>query len=144
MKKQRKDFPENKPMDNVITQENQFTYTYSAKENKEIQEIQKKYLPQVESKFDELKRLDAQVQNSGMVESLSVGIGGALIFGLGMCLAMQVIGTGIVMMILGILIGLVGMAGMLVAHPVYRKKQRKTKEKFAPRILELTEELYQE
>ena len=105
MKKQRKDCPENKPMDNVITQEKQFTYTYSAQENKEIQEIRKKYLPQVESKFDELKRLDAQVQNSGMVESLSVGIGGALIFGLGMCLAMQVLGTGIVMMILGILIG---------------------------------------
>lgn len=144
MKKQRKDCPENKPMDNVITQEKQFTYTYSAQENKEIQEIRKKYLPQVESKFDELKRLDAQVQNSGMVESLSVGIGGALIFGLGMCLAMQVLGTGIVMMILGILIGLIGMTGMLVAHPVYCKKKKKAKEKLAPRILELTEELYQE
>ena len=131
-------------MDNVITQEKQFTYTYSAQENKEIQEIRKKYLPQVESKFDELKRLDAQVQNSGMVESLSVGIGGALIFGLGMCLAMQVLGTGIVMMILGILIGLIGMTGMLVAHPVYCKKKKKAKEKLAPRILELTEELYQE
>ena len=131
-------------MDNVITHENQFTYTYSAQENKEIQEIRKKYLPQVESKLDELKRLDAKVQNSGMVESLSIGIGGALIFGLGMCLAMQVLGTGIVMMMLGILIGLIGMTGMLVAHPVYRKKQKNAQEKFAPRILELTEELYQE
>ena len=144
MKKQRKDCLENKPMDNVITQENQFTYTYSAKENKEIQEIRKKYLPQVESKLDELKRLDAKVQNSGMVESLSAGIGGALICGLGMCFAMQVLGNGIAMMILGILIGLIGMVGMLVAHPVYRKKQKKAKEKLAPRILELTEELYQE
>ena len=131
-------------MDNTITQKNQFSYTYSAKENKEIQEIRKKYLPQVESKFDELKRLDAQVQNSGMVESLSVGIGGALIFGLGMCLSMKVIGSGIVMMIVGVLIGALGMVLMLIAHPVYRKKQKRTKEKFTPRILELTEELYQE
>lgn len=131
-------------MDNVLSQEKQFTYTYSAKENKEIQEIRKKYLPQVESKFDELKRLDEQAQNSGMIESLCAGIIGTLIFGLGMCLAMQVIGTGIVMMVLGILIGLVGMVGMLFAYPVYRKKQKKAKEKLAPRILELTEELYQE
>ena len=131
-------------MDKVLSQENQFTYTYSAKENKEIQEIRKKYLPQVESKLDELKRLDEQAQNSGMIESLCAGIIGTLIFGLGMCLAMQVIGTGIVMMVLGILIGLVGMVGMLFAYPVYRKKQKKAKEKLAPRILELTEELYQE
>lgn len=131
-------------MDNVLSQEKQFTYTYSAKENKEIQEIRKKYLPQVESKLDELKRLDEQAQNSGMIESLCAGIIGTLIFGLGMCLAMQVIGTGIVMMVLGILFGLVGMVGMLFAYPVYRKKQKKAKEKLAPRILELTEELYQE
>ena len=113
-------------------------------ENKEIQEIRKRYLPQSESKMDELKRLDAQVQNSGMVESLCVGIIGCLIFGLGMCLAMQVLGSGIERIILGILIGIIGMIGMLVAYPVYRRKQKKAKEKFAPRILELTEELYQE
>ena len=129
-------------MDNVISQENSFSYKYSAAENKEIQEIRKKYLPQSESKMDELKRLDAQVQNSGMIESLCTGIIGCLIFGVGMCLAMQVIGSGIVTMILGILIGIIGMGGMLMAYPVYRRKQKQAKEKFAPRILELAEELY--
>ena len=118
-----------------------FTYSYSAKENTEVQAIRKKYLPREESKLEELRRLDETVQASGMVESLSVGIGGALIFGLGMCLAMQVIGSGIVMMILGILIGIVGMIGMLVAYPVYRKVFNQTKEKYTPRILELTTEL---
>ena len=62
-------------------------------------------------------------------------------FGLGMCLAMQVIGSGLVMMVIGILIGIVGMVGMLVAYPVYRKIFKRTKEKYAPRILELTAEL---
>ncbi len=51
-----------------------FNYSYSAKENNEIQEIRKKYLPKEESKFDEIKRLDAKVQNSDMIESLCVGI----------------------------------------------------------------------
>ena len=131
-------------MDNVMKQENVFSYKYSAKENKEIQEIRKRYLPQSESKLEELKRLDARVQNSGIAEALCVGIISCLIFGQGMCFAMQVIGNGILIMILGILIGIVGMAGMLVAYPVYRFQQRRAKEKFSPRILELTEELYQE
>lgn len=131
-------------MDNVLSQENTFSYKYSAEENKEIQEIRKKYLPQSESKLDELKRLDAQVQNSGVVESLCVGITSSLVLGLGMSLAMQVLESGIATMIAGILIGIVGIAGMLTAYPVCRAKQRKAKEKLAPRILELTAELYQE
>jgi len=131
-------------MDNVISQENSFSYKYSATENKEIQEIRKKYLPQSENKLDELKRLDAKVQNSGMVESLCTGIIGCLIFGIGMCLAMQVLGSGIMTMIVGILIGIVGMAVMLVAYPVCHAKKRKAKEKLSPRILKLTDELYQE
>lgn len=121
--------------------ENTFSYKYSAKENAEVQAIRKKYLPKSESKLEELKRLDETVQASGMVESLCAGIGGALIFGLGLCLAMQVIGSGLVMMIIGVLIGIVGMAGMLVAYPVYCKVFSATKEKYAPRILELTAEL---
>ena len=121
--------------------ENTFSYKYSAKENAEVQAIRKKYLPKSESKLEELKRLDETVQASGMVESLCAGIGGALIFGLGLCLAMQVIGSGLVMMIIGVLIGIVGIAGMLVAYPVYRKVFSATKEKYAPRILELTAEL---
>ena len=121
--------------------ENTFSYKYSAKENAEVQAIRKKYRPKSESKLEELKRLDETVQAPGMVESLCAGIGGALIFGLGLCLAMQVIGSGLVMMIIGVLIGIVGMAGMLVAYPVYRKVFSATKEKYAPRILELTAEL---
>lgn len=128
-------------MDNALMNNKTFSFTYSAEENKEIQEIRKKYLPQTETKLDELKRLDAQVQNSGTVEALCVGIISCLIFGLGMCLAMQVIGSGILAIVCGVLIGMVGMAGMLTAYPVYRSKKNKTKERLAPRILELADEL---
>lgn len=118
-----------------------FSYNYSAKENKEVQEIRKRYLPQEESKLDELKRLDRCVQDSGVMESLIVGIGGMLLFGLGMCLAMEVIGNSV---ILGILLGLVGAVGMFAAYPVYRKIFSTAKAKYAPRILELTDELVSE
>ena len=118
-----------------------FIYNYSAKDNAEVQAIRKKYLPREESKLEELKRLDYTVQTSGMIESLSAGIGGALVFGLGMCFAMQVIGSGTLLIALGVLLGLAGMIAMIVAYPVYRKVFDRTKEKYAPRILELTAEL---
>ena len=124
-----------------MNQDTTFIYRYSAKENKEVQEIRQKYLPREESKFEELKRLDYTVQTSGMIESLCAGIGGALVFGLGMCLAMQVIGSGVILIALGVLLGIIGMGGMLAAYPVYRKVFDKTKQKLAPRILELTAEL---
>ena len=121
-----------------MNNENTFSYTYSAKENEEVLNIRKKYMPQEESKLDELKRLDNLVQSSGVMEALCAGIGGTLVFGLGMCLAMEVIGQ---MIWLGVILGLIGMAGMLFAYPVYRKFFAKAKEQYAPRILQLTEEL---
>ena len=124
-----------------MNRETTFIYNYSAKENKEVQEIRSKYLPHEESKLEELKRLDYAVQNSGMIESLCAGIGGALIFGFGLCLAMQVIGNGVVSIVFGVLLGITGMVGMIAAYPVYRKMVRKAKAEYAPRILQLTDEL---
>lgn len=124
-------------MENIMNQENSFYYKYSAEENKEIEEIRKKYLPVVESKVDELKRLDAQVQNSGVAAALCIGVVGSLIFGTGMCFSMQVLGTGTLTLILGIAGALV----MAMAYPVYRKKQKKMKEILAPKILELSNEI---
>lgn len=114
--------------------ENAFSYTYSATCNQEVLNIRKKYLPREETKLEELKRLDSLVQNSGVTQSLCAGIGGCLIFGLGLCLAMEVIGQ---MIWLGVILGLIGTAGMLAAFPVYRKFFNKAKAQHTPRILEL-------
>ena len=121
-----------------MNNESTFSYSYSAKENQEVLNIRKKYLPWEETKLEELMRLDHQVQSSGIIESLCAGICGALIFGLGMCLAMEIIGH---MVWLGVIIGLIGAVGMLLAYPVYRKFFVKAKEQYAPRILQLAEEL---
>ena len=45
-----------------MNQDNTFTYKYSAKENKELQEIREKYLPREDSQVDELKKLDTMVK----------------------------------------------------------------------------------
>ena len=118
--------------------ENTFSYTYSARENQEVLNIRKKYLPQEETKLEELKRLDHLVQNSGVTESLCAGIGGCLIFGLGLCFVLEVTGR---IIWLGVILGLVGTFGMLAAFPVYRKIFNKAKAQHSPRILELASEL---
>lgn len=115
-----------------------FRYSYSAKQNEEVQAIRNKYISQPESKLDELKRLDQCVHSAGMAQSLAVGIIGCMIFGLGMCLAMQVIGESVA---LGAFIGACGMAAMVAAYPVHRSCFRRAKAKHQPRILELIAEL---
>ena len=124
-----------------MSQESIFWYKYSAKDNKEVQEIRRKYLLQSENKLEELKRLDRMVQDSGMIEALCAGIGGLMVFGLGMCLAMQVLGSGILVIVLGVLLGIIGVLSMVAAYPIYRKVYNRAKEQHTPRILELSEEL---
>lgn len=118
-----------------------FTYNYSAQDNKEIEEIRRKYIPQSESKYEELKRLDNQVQSAGVMEALIAGIGGLLIFGLGMCLCMQVLASGTWAIVFGVIICIPGCIGMIAAYPLYRRLYEKEKEENTPRILQLTEEL---
>ena len=124
-----------------MNNENMFQYTYSAPENQEVLDIRSKYLPRQETKLDELKRLDKRVQTSGITQSLWVGIISCLVFGTGLCFAMKVIGNAVW---LGILLGLVGMVGMLVAYPIRKKALEKAKQKYAPQILQLTNELTDE
>lgn len=118
-----------------------FSYTYRSAENEEVRAIREKYLPRAESGMEELKRLDSLVQNAGTTESLCAGISGALIFGVGMCLALHAIGTGWISTVMGIFLGVAGMVGMAVAYPIRLKRFRRAKDTYAPRILALTDML---
>lgn len=115
-----------------------FQYNYSAVQSKEAQMIRDKYLPKEESALDELKRLDRAVDNAGVIPSLIVGILSCLVFGLGMSFGLGAIGNS---MVLGVLFGIVGAVGMILAYPVYRHSTNKAKEKYQPRILELAAQL---
>lgn len=122
----------------VLDNKNAFSYRYSARENEEIKEIRKKYLPREESKFEELIRLDRNVQTAGIMQALILGVLGSLLFGVGLCLVMKIIGDSL---LLGIVCGIIGTVGIILAYPVRVKLFGKAKAKFAPRILQLSEEL---
>ena len=64
-----------------------FEYTYSAKQQEEIRKIRQKYLPQ-EDKMEQLRKLDRGATKKGTVLSVTVGIVGCLLLGVGMCCTM--------------------------------------------------------
>ena len=114
-----------------------FSYTYSAKEQEEINRIRKKYMAE-ENEMEQLRRLDAGVTEKATAVSIIVGIAGALIMGIGMCCAMVWQG---IWFIPGIVIGLVGIVVVAMAYPIYQKILKKEREKIAPEIIRLTDEL---
>ena len=123
-----------------------FNYTYSAKEQEEIKAIRKKYAAseETEDKMTQLRRLDASVYSKASTAALAVGIVGALIMGIGMSLVMTDIGAvlgTVLAMIIGISIGVVGIALVCLAYPIYNRTLKKEREKIAPEILRLTDEL---
>ena len=87
---------------------NTFKYTYSAKEQDEIKRIRQKYQSQEEDSMIRLRKLDASATSKATVIALILGIGGALIFGMGMRLIMTDLAallemTGMKNMIVGII-----------------------------------------
>ena len=100
--------------------------------------IAKEYAPKEHSKIIALKKLDAKAKRPATIFTYVCGIISALVFGTGMCLAMQVIGNS---MLLGIIIGIVGMLGCGINYPIYKKMLENGKKKYAYEIVELAREI---
>ena len=103
--------------------------------------IAKDYAPKESSKIVALKKLDNKAKLPATIFTYSLGIVSALVFGTGMCLAMQVIGSGLAGMVLGIVVGIVGLAGCGVNYPIYKKMLEKGKAKYAYEIVELARQI---
>ena len=118
--------------------EETFTYTYSARQQEEIKAIRCKYLPREEDKMAQLRKLDAQAAKKGSAAALIVAIPSCLLLGIGMCCTMVWTEKWFAA---GIVIGLIGIAGMALAYPLYMRILRKERERVAPEIIRLTDEL---
>ena len=122
----------------MTTTNQTFHDTYSAKQQEEIENIHKKYIPPEEDKMAQLRRLDHSATKKGTRAAIALGIVGCLMMGLGMSCSMVWMG---VWFIPGIVIGLVGIAAVALAWPLYTHITRQERERLAPQILQLTEEL---
>ena len=124
---------------------NAFEYTYCAQQQKEVEAIRKKYLPKEEDKMDQLRRLHSIPTQKAQAASIAMGVIGALVLGTGMSLCMTELGAalGTISMVIGIVVGLVGILLVACAYPTYNHILRKERQRIAPEILKLTDELMQ-
>lgn len=118
-----------------------FVYSYSAKQQKEIEEIRSKYLPKKENKLDEIRKLDELVTKKATIISIAIGLISTLVFGFGLCCILEWKET---MFIQGLVIGIFGVLGIVSAFPLYNIILRKQRSKIAHKILKLSDELMDE
>ncbi|MBR2646547.1 MAG: dihydropteridine reductase [Clostridia bacterium] len=121
-----------------------FEYTYAAPtkaERKEAEEIRKRYLPtdNAKDKLQRLKELDKKAKQPAIITSLSLGIVGTLIFGLGLALTLE-FGK----MEWGVLISAIGLIPVGLAYPAYLRLFARGKKKYGKEILKLSEDILKE
>lgn len=126
-------------MDNYET----FKMTYSAQQQEEIDRIRKKYVPEEQDKMELLRMLDKSVGKKASTAAVTVGVIGTLLMGVGMSMVMSDFGKviGDLAIPVGIGIGMIGIGILICAYPLYNRTLKKEREKVAPEILRLTDEL---
>ena len=106
------------------------------------EQLANEYAPKDTTKVVALRKLDARAKLPATVFTYSFGIISALVLGTGMCLAMGQIGSGSTgSFVLGIVIGIIGMIGMGVNYPIYKRILENGKKKYAFEIMELAKEI---
>ncbi|MBE6686618.1 MAG: hypothetical protein E7591_05235 [Ruminococcaceae bacterium] len=128
---------------------NSFEYSYSAKEQQEIKKLREKYtVPEKkeESNLERLRRLDESVTKKASTAALILGVIGTLMLGLGMSIVMsdfgRILGNSVILVFtVGITFGVIGIALITLAYPVYNLTVKKERKRIAPEILRITDEL---
>lgn len=124
-----------------MSKENKFDYVYSVpteNERREIESIKKQYMaaPKEESKLESLRNLNKRVTQPPLIVGLTMGVIGTLVMGLGMTMVLEWN-----LWIGGVIVGVLGIAVIAVAYPIYRAVLKRNKKKYGRQIIELSNEL---
>lgn len=104
--------------------------------NYDAETLKEEYtIKKTKSGLEEAKRLDKKCKLPPLIFTYIFGIIGALVLGLGMCLAMEVLEAGTSFMTAGVIVGLVGIVMVSINYPIYSKWLQSRKEKYSPAIL---------
>lgn len=107
--------------------------------------IANEYTVKDTTKVVQLRKLDNAAKRPANIFACTFGVICSLIFGVGMCLSMNVIGDGsTAMTVVGIIVGLLGIAGISVNYPIYKKLLANGKNKYASDIIRLAGEIADE
>lgn len=107
--------------------------------------IANEYAPKDTSKLIALKKLDRKAKEKANIFAYTFGSIMALVLGAGMCLSMKVIGDGTTFMMTGGMIaGIIGIVGVSVNYPIYKRLLESGKKQYAFEIMQLAKEISEE
>ena len=107
--------------------------------------IANEYSVKNSSKVIALKKLDKKVKEFPLILTIVLGVISTLVLGTGMSLVMGAIGSGTeVSFVVGIVLGVIGIIGMAVNYPIYKKVLENRKSKYAGDIVCLANEVAKE
>ncbi len=119
--------------------DDKFYYKYSAPtqdERREIESIKREYTPRTITDMDKLRALHARVTRPAFIVSLTMGIVGVLVFGLGLTLILEWAKT-----IAGVIVSAIGALIMIPAYFVNGYILRRQKKKYGDEIIALSDAL---
>ena len=107
--------------------------------------IANEYSTKKTSKVVALKKLDRKAKLGPNVFTYTFGVISALLLGVGMCLSMKIIGDGsAAMTAVGVVVGVIGIAGASLNYAIYKKMLEKNKQKYADDIIALAKQIAEE
>lgn len=108
-----------------------------------VKMIRQDYEVRERTKMDELRALDNKVTLPAYIFAYIFGVISALVSGVGMCLAMGVIGAslGNAALVMGILIGIIGFAGISVNYPIFARILENRRSRYRDEVLALADEI---
>ena len=111
----------------------------SSSEIKTVEKIRSSYEGKKATKIDELRSLNKRVERPAKIFAYIFGVIGALILGIGMCLAMPEIIEGF--MVIGIIIGILGIAMVSLNYFICKAILKSRRSKYKDEVISLTDEI---
>lgn len=106
------------------------------------EKIASEYAPKETRKVVALKKLDNRVKLPANIFAYTFGVVMTLLLGVGMCLSMKVIGDGSTLFTaLGVVVGVIGVVGISVNYPIYKKILEKSKKKYSADTIALANQI---
>lgn len=115
-------------------------FSYDEKQLQTAQNIRESYGESRETDLEKLRRLDEKVKRPADILAYTLGVIGALILGVGMCICMGVLGASN-LFALGIVVGVAGIAVVVANYFIYRAVLNSRKKKYSAEVLALSDKI---
>ena len=111
-----------------------------ARERNYVESVRKAYSPEgkEDDRYVELRKLEKKIKRPIEILGFFLGIVGVLLFGFGLCICLGAVEIDIA---IGIVLGLVGLAVVIVNYPLGRHLLERRKKRYAKEVLDLTDSL---